>query len=358
MNNEVIALKRSLFYPKTDLDLDNEQCLNLHFVREELVEVYQSSVKDLAENYFGKRGATVTPLPIHGTFHLIYRVSFDEHERYIVKIMLPELPLPKTAFLIDKWVYKLLSQQSLPSLQVHVVDYSQQDVSFSYEIVEFVKGMPLSILEDPSSQLLPMGILSSLGALIAQMHQLFIDGFGPVVITEYQNELTAQGVHRFWSDYIFCYLNKHIETCCDIGAISFAEAEQVRTLFMDHSYLFECQQGVLLHGDLGHHNIFSDGARVTAIIDWEDCMSGDPIFDLAYWGTFVKDHMREEFLNGYKKHAVLPADFEVRYWLYYLRISLSKTVHRYRFGHEDRPGCPPASARIQKALMYLHNLGA
>lgn len=358
MNNDVIALKRSLFYPKTDLDLDNEQCMNLQFVRHELVELYQKSVKEIAERFFKKEGASVCPLPIHGTFHLIYRVNFSEHERYIVKVMLPELPLPESSFLIDQWVYSVLKEHSIPSLTVHQVDISQKEAAFSFEIIEYVSGQPLTVLQDPTTLTLPEGILSSLGSLVAQIHNIPVKGFGPITATEYQNQFMAHGVHRFWSDYIFCHLNKHIELCCDISVLTFAEAEDIRTCFMRHTKLFECKQGALLHGDLGHHNIFSDGARITAIIDWEDCMSGDPIFDLAYWGTFMKDHMREELLNGYKKHAKLPADFELRYWLYYLRIALSKTVHRYRFGYTDHPNRPAACSRIQKALMYLHNLGA
>lgn len=92
------------------------------------------------------------------------------------------------------------------------------------------------------------------------------------------------------------------------------------------------------------------------MIDWEDSLCGDPIFDVAYWGTFCRDEMRAEFLRGYETVQILPEDFERRYWLYYLRVAISKTVHRHLFGVKDRPGRAPASRRIQKALSRLAGL--
>ena len=357
MNSEWIALKRSLFYPKTDVTISNERCNQITHQKAILINSYYQHVKKLAETFFHKSDSFVVPLPTQGTFHLIYKVSFSEHERYIIKILLPELPIPSSGFLLDEWVSQLFASQALPYVKIYEVDLSCEKVPFMYEIMDFVPGQPLSLLQDPESQELPNGLLSSLGALIAQIHLIKIDGYGPLSIVSYKESKLVQGVHRYWSDYLFCHLKEHIEICTDIGAITFNEAEEVNRLFMKYGSLLNENQGVLLHGDLGGHNIFSDGGRITALIDWEDAMSGDPIFDLAYWGTFTRDQLRAELLSGYKKHAQLPEDFEIRYWLYYLRIALSKTVHRYRFGVPERAGRAAASTRIQKALLYLHNLG-
>lgn len=358
MNNDVAVLKRSLFYPKTDLDVDKEFFSELRFIRNELIELYSDKVRDLACQFFQKSVVQVLPVTGGGTFHLVYQVAINT-ERYIIKIMLPELPLHGAAFLIDRWVYKVLKSNGLPSLEVYSVDFSQRLFPFCYEIVEYAPGIVLTDIQDKETQYLPESILESLGAYMARVHEIKIDGCGPLMVTQSSdNSLTARGVHHFWTDYIFCHLNKHIAVCTDLGALSFEEAERVRNLFMDYASLFSNTQGVLLHGDLGSHNLFSDGKRITAIIDWEDCMSGDPLFDIAYWGTFFKDYMRDELLLGYKKYAQLPTDFELRYWLYYLRIALSKTVHRHRFGYTDHPKRPAASMRIQKALMYLRLLGA
>lgn len=358
MNNDIAALKRSLFYPKTDLDVDNDFFLELRFIRNLMIELYADNVRELAGHFFKKNNVHVVPISSHGTFHLIYQVVIGV-DRYIVKIMIPELPLHGASFLVDQWVYEQLQLSNLPSLKVYAVDFSQRVFPFCYEIIEYASGVVLTDIQDKNSLYLPASILESLGLMIARVHQIKVPEFGPITIIQNAgHSYVAQGVHRYWSDYIFCHLHKHITACTDMGALSFVEAELVHNLFMRYESIFMCKEGVLLHGDLGSHNLFSDGKKITALIDWEDCMSGDPLFDLAYWGTFFKDYMRDELLIGYKQHAQLPADFELRYWLYYLRIALSKTVHRHRFGYADHPSRPAASMRLQKALMYLKQLGA
>jgi aminoglycoside phosphotransferase (APT) family kinase protein len=154
-----------------------------------------------------------------------------------------------------------------------------------------------------------------------------------------------------WREYVLLNLDEHVEACRAAGAISREEVARITEAFDRAAHILEDAPSRLLHGDLGAHNVLSDGERLTALIDWEDALCGDPIFDIAYWGTFVRDEMREPFLEGYRAARALPADFERRYWLYYLRVALSKTVHRQRFGYADRAaGRPPASQRIRKGL--------
>src|SRR5207253_1741030 len=82
----------------------------------------------------------------------------------------------------------------------------------------------------------------------------------------------------------------------------------------------------------------------------------DPVFDVAFWATFHPDRRHGAFLDGYRSVRDLPADFERRFRLYYPRVALSKTVLRHRLGLADRPGRPPASLRIQRALERLEAL--
>ena len=92
---------------------------------------------------------------------------------------------------------------------------------------------------------------------------------------------------------------------------------------------------------------------MTCLIDWEDCLAGDPAFDVASWGTFVGNHERRAaFLKGYAPDGGPGADFELRYWLYSLRILLAKTVHRQRFGYARTDRIEPG-ARLRPPLEEL-----
>lgn len=351
---EYAQVKRSQFYAKTDIVLQDEVLVGLKKTRQELRPFFIPDIKRLCLQVFKKEVKAVVPLAGGGTFHLTYRVCDSDNKSYVVRLNIPQATEPSYEFLIDEWVYGVLKAKGIPSLFVYVVDLSRSQFPFDYEIIEYANGEQLSLLQDPATQYLPPVVFSSLGQMLAKVHSIPITDFGPIHVASLfpvkNGKMSVRGVHKSWKDYIFCNLDEHVEFCRQIGAISSQESERIIKLFNHLSSFFILKKSFLLHGDLGNHNIIADGKKITALIDWEDCMGGDPIFDLAYWGTFFRDHYRSQVLEGYCQEKLLPKDFEIRYWLYYLRISLSKTVHRHRFGYLDLPGRPPASSRIQRAL--------
>lgn len=348
---QFVARKRTQFYFKTDAQLADTTLTGLKQRRQILRPFFVPDVTRLCQSFFQKTMKSVVPLSSGGTFHLLYAVTDQNNAQYIVRLNIPEFGEVAYEFLLDEWIYNLLSKNNLPTLHVHAIDLSRAQFLFDYQIIECAAGQQLSLLQDPETQYLPESILNSLGEILAKQHTIALKKFGPIDLNSLNAEVS--GVHDLWKDYIFCNLDEHIATCLNIQAITLEQAEQIIDLFNRLESLLIIDKPVLLHGDLGNHNIFSDGKKITALIDWEDCMAGDPIFDIAYWGTFFRDHFRAHLLEGYCHNAQLPNDFELRYWLYYLRVSLSKTVHRYRFGYQDVAGRPPASSRIVKALNNL-----
>jgi len=281
-----------------------------------------------------------------GTFHKIYRVRMPERA-WIFKLSLDN---PDFGFAIETRAMAALKTIGLPSLHVEAFDVLCDGVSAPYLLIEEARGRALREFEDAETQQLPEPLLFEFGRILAQVHQIPARGAG--LIDCARENWT--GLHKTWRDHLSLRLESHLKTCREIGAINPVESNVIDRIFaqanIDHAPVR------LLHGDPGHHNVFSDGAQITALIDWEDALAGDPIFDIAYWGTFVRDEMRARFLDGYQTIEKLPGDFEFRYWLYYLRVALSKTVHRHIFGATDRLGRPPASRRIQKALSKLAEL--
>lgn len=345
--------RRQIFYPKTDGDFDlnevrrrKEEIAKADFERGSLpVILRENSVSDLQ------------PVP-GGTFHALFKFHTPSRN-FILKVATEPMDY---AFNIEEWMFAKLRTLGLPGLDVPAYSVIPAAVyPFPFLIVEEAKGKPLNSLEDPQSQALPEPLLFEIGRTFAQIHQIEAEGGGLINVRSLGPPnpaslyLTPRGLHSDWRSYIRTRLSEHIQTCVQIGAMDSSEARTTEAHFSKASALLSDAPLRLLHGDPGHHNVFSDGRKITAIIDWEDALAGDPIFDIAYWGTFVRDEMRARFLEGYVTIEKLPSDFEDRYWLYYLRIALSKTVHRHRFGTKDRSG-RPASQRIQKALSNLAKL--
>jgi Ser/Thr protein kinase RdoA (MazF antagonist) len=253
-------------------------------------------------------------------------------------------------------------------LEVYEVDVSRARLPFDFEILEEAPGRPLGDFEwragrtNDSVEAEIRPLLFELGRFLGRLHRIKTHGYGPVDVRSLasgacecpgSSQAIASGILETWQEYVFLRLDDHVKKCLDLGAISRAEAGQISKLVELVLGSMPDMQPVLLHGDLGNHNVFSDGKTVTAVIDWEDCLCGDPVFDIAFWATFHPEERHRFFLDGYQTERRLPEDFARRFWMYYLRIALSKTVLRDRFGLKDRMGRPPASRRIQQGLAAL-----
>jgi len=344
------ALRSQTFYPKTDGPLEERLQFRAQ-ARQRQVSPNGQAVAEACAPFLNQKIDGVEFLPNQGTFHLLYRLRLDGGGALICRTTLVGDPFPAFEFLADAWVMEILPGLGLPAVPVYGVNLSRQHHPFDFEIMAEAPGIPLRTLEDKETQYLAPDLLAALGRAVALIHQVETQGFGLLDIRALLSEPSrGQGILSSWEAYINLNLEHHIRMCADIQAINPGEAARIEEAFSQGDHLLEKVPSCLLHGDLGHHNIFSRGGRITAIIDWEDALCGDPVFDAAYWGTFVRDHMREPFLAGYRDVRALPADFEPRYWLYYLRVALSKTVHRHKFNYQDRPGRPPAHLRILKGL--------
>lgn len=93
----------------------------------------------------------------------------------------------------------------------------------------------------------------------------------------------------------------------------------------------------LLHGDFGLGNIFSDGENVTAIIDWENSMYGDFLYDVA-WASFWNAHLNYEdrFLTYSEVGSEVLSNFEDRVLCYKLHCGLGSMAFFATTGRADQ----------------------
>jgi hygromycin-B 4-O-kinase len=334
--------RRKIFYPKTDIDFDLEA---LHRRKEQLAKANLSKLTGILDQEI----RAIEFLPTAGTFHALFQVETASNS-YILKLSPEESAF---GFAIESWAMQRLRETHLPALAIPAFEVVAQSLPCPFLLVEEARGQTLTRFENAETQALPEPLLFEFGRSLAIIHRVPGQNAG---LLDCGASAWPAGLHPRWSDYLMFRLDEHLTICREIRAINEAEKESAATYFDESEALLVGAPMRLLHGDPGHHNVFSNGEKITAMIDWEDALVGDPVFDIAYWGTFVRDEMRQRFLDGYQTVETLPVDFEKRYWLYYLRIALSKTVHRFRFGTKDRLGRPAASLRIQKALSNLAKL--
>ena len=215
--------------------------------------------------------------------------------------------------------------------------------------VERVEGESLD-LRDADDAAMLRGLRAAAAAL-ARVHAIRGAGAGPLSLVQLRAGEIA-GLHTSWRRFMRLRLEDHLRECVAMGAMSAAEAVRADQAFAG-SLLADAVSASLLHGDPGGHNFIMRGDTVAGMIDWEDAMVGDPLFELASMCTFHPERRHAAILEGHGTTLAPGSATLGRFWLYFLRVALAKTVHRHRFGYTDTAGRKPAASRIQLALRNL-----
>ena len=95
-------------------------------------------------------------------------------------------------------------------------------------------------------------------------------------------------------------------------------------------------KGSLLHRDYAYWNILGSSDRIEGIIDWDDCVSGDPADDFGIVNCFLAEPLVERMLKSYFENTQYDETFSMRIHLHTVRNMLWKTVIRDYMGYFDR----------------------
>lgn len=310
---------------------------------------HQDTIRKIIAKKLGQKVSSIMECP-RRTLHYVYKIKTDQNS-YIMRINAAGNFYREFQYYIEYWVEKQLDSLSLPYAKIIDIDITRTLAPFDYEILEVARGSTLYELSSEAG--IPLNAIRRLGTYVAALHSIQTKLYGPFC---YQNIVKDEGIGsvQLWSTFLKRNLFKHIEICELLGVVDADDKKKLETIFSSLDDLVVVTP-VLLHGDVANHNVFIHGDEVTALIDWEDSISGDPIFDIAYYGSGCFSHPEwiSEFLIGYRSVVLLPADFEWRYWLYYLRISLAKTINKERYGNLHKTSEIEAATRIHYAMKMV-----
>ena len=185
-------------------------------------------------------------------------------------------------------------------------------------------------------------LLAAVGASLRRIHAVPASGAGLLDLDE--DYAIPTGVMPCWPDYICLRLDEHVRGCVEAGFVDAQLETRIRSLLEIMLPTLDNRPIRLLHGDPGTHNICVDPTTgmITAWLDWEDAMAGDPLFDVALLSTFQPPRRMPAVMKGYG-FSPQSVDKERLIAFYFLRIAISKAVHRIRFGIKDRPDRHPVT---------------
>lgn len=277
--------------------------------------------------------------PRQGTLHRLYRSAKGRMVRLAVFPGQPWAELME----LECRLAPVLRSKGIP---VPACEYREIAGRRGAQAVDLVQGESLDSRD--ADEAATLRGLRMAATLLARVHAIRGQGAGPLSLERLRDGAVA-GLHSSWRSFVRLRVEEHLEQCEIMGAMSGEEAARALGAF-NGPLLDGAPGGALLHGDPGSHNFIFRGDFLAAVIDWEDAMVGDPVFELASMCTFHPQRRHHAILEGYGLPLPRGSAEARRFWLYFLRIAIAKTVHRHRFGYVDAPGRMPAASRIQLAL--------
>jgi Ser/Thr protein kinase RdoA (MazF antagonist) len=219
-------------------------------------------------------------------------------------------------------------EAGLPSYDTLAVHDYQGGDDFAFHVLDKLPGAAIKkwLESHPEDE---AKLLTQIGKMMARLHQVNVDGFGP-----FDNERAKGGelvgLHQTFGEAVRAGLPFNLEVLVKEGTLGAEQGAAITKLFGDGNSLLNVPQAVLVHNDFADWNLLTDGHDVTGILDWDECVAGDPVSDIACWSTFFDPERMQGFLDGYWQVAHKPSDFQEKFELLRLRYVLSKMTLRIR----------------------------
>jgi len=283
-----------------------------------------SAVKDLLEQSGFQRTVSQVRAAGGGLYNESYVLEGSDG-KYILRIAPPD-NLPKLFYEVEMMrsepeVHRLVRQRTdVPVPAILHSDFSRRIMDRDFLVMEYLPGGP-----GPFSP-------RELGEYVRQLHEIKAHYYG------YPERQAPTG--QSWPELFYTYVRLIFDDCLRAGALDPGEHKQFLNIYESHRGVFtEDVPKSLLHLDLWSANILTDRGRITAILDFDRGLYGDPELEFAVLDTYANS--TADFFSGYGTPRPSGADAAVRRRLY-----LVYELIKYAFIKLARGGSPATARRF------------
>ena len=237
--------------------------------------------------------------------------------------------------LAESTLMQLAAESGVPVPKVFHTDVSCTISPLRFQIME-CRHEPCLDVHHKSGSLNLTAVGMQLGTYLRRVHSVRLDGFGFIDTELLSRTGILRGLDPGYADYFHKRLGDHLNYLRQHDLLSPIDSMEVERLFEQHASRLHLANGVLTHRDMALWNVLGTPDCVTAIIDWDDAVSGDPADDLGVLRCFYDDDFIGPILKGYWGGESSSYDFECRIWLHMLRNMVWKTMLRHALGYFDK----------------------
>lgn len=286
-----------------------------------------------------------------GSFNAVYQVELSGGGLCVLKIApaasAPVLRNERHAMQAEvEALRRLRAQGLLPAPRV--LRYSESGRCDSpFLIMQWMRGEDYQSVAARLPEETQREILTQLGAMTRTIHQIRGAAFGP---------LGGSGdLFPTWGEAFFAlYRNLLQDGAAAQVSLPLAYDELYRLEERAHPFLSEVQTPCLIHGDLWMGNILVDHRKISALLDFERSLWGDPLMEYPF-GLLRRN---QEFLRGYRDPVWRAADLsvQIRRALYNLYHDLIVRIEMPYRGVGNPGACFFADQKIMARARHLERL--
>jgi fructosamine-3-kinase len=274
--------------------------------------------------FFGTREVALSPGSGQGN-HLTWKAVIDNTAMFIRV----ENGAEKDQHLaVESAILDQVQKCGVRTPLVYGCDASRKLVPFSWQALEHIPDPDLNHWQKQNC-LDEHSIAFAIGVAVAKWQTVALPGFGVP-------DEALRGNHPDYATYFYLNLDKHLAFLLEKGFLNRSEQGEITSAISECGPLLALEKGCLVHKDLALWNILGQANQITAFIDFDDAISGDPTDDLSLLACFHGAAFLERALAGYETLRPLPDEFFRRFWLHLLRNMIIKAVIRVGAGYFDR----------------------
>lgn len=325
-------MRTDIYYWKCDSPLSPETKRRLYFKEKYARADLPAQIAGIVARWLNETPAAVTPFNSDGN-HFAYVIALADGRRFFFR---GDEGMQQDDYLIaETRVLRDLREAGLPVPRVWFSGDGTAQCPIKFQILdcygekclnEYYKAGTLDV----------RAVAAQLGEHLRRLHGLTYPGFGFFNTERIRRDGTLVGLDGTYTAYFHKRLDDHLGYLSDHDLLPAATIRDVRVAIERHEPLLALRQGVLVHRDMALWNVLGTPDRVTAIIDWDDCVVGDPADDLGIIACFHDEEFMVPLLDRYSGGRGVTPEFAVRIRLHTLRNMLWKTVIRDYMGYFDK----------------------
>lgn len=221
---------------------------------------------------------------------------------------------------------KIAIQHGLPSYTTYCIHDLENSNDIAFQVIEKCQGIAIKKWIESNPKDVDK-IMIEAGSTLAKLHKIEVEGFGP-----FDNEEAKKGrlvgIHDSFAKSVRAGIESSLATLVDFKIITPDQSKILNELYKENSPLLKCEKGVLIHKDFVDWNLLTDGIKITGILDWDECASGDPVADIASWSSMTPSSRVDKFLEGYFQNKSKPELFDEKLQLLILRCTIDNMALR------------------------------